>query len=373
MQKSMQINWQNPWSDGPWGNKPQPPKDSSNNTSPPPRNSNKNPNQKPNPDFFDNIFNAFNDIFAKFFDGNKPKYKNIFIVLLILWLSLGIYKVNSNENAVVLYFGKFYQVSGPGLNYYIPYPIGQLIKKNVTGVNSEEFGFSSIENKYLNRNLNAESLMLSGDENIVDVQFQIQWQIADIKDFIFNVADPNQSIRKSAESAMREIVARTPIASILSDGKQQIEEDAKILLQEILDLYGTGVRIVRVQLRRVDPPSQVRDAFLDVQTAKADKEKEINQAQAYSNDVIPRAKGIASQIKEEADAYASQVVANAYGEASRFSAVYNQYAKSKQVTKKRIYLETMEKIYGQNEKIYIDKNVSKNMILPYFYQPNKTN
>ena len=218
----------------------------------------------------------------------------------------------------------------------------------------------------MSRNFNAESLMLTGDENIVDIQFQIQWQIADIKDFVFNIAEPNQSIRKSAESAMREIIARTPIAQALSDGKMQIEQDAKNLLQEILDSYQAGIRIVLVQLRRVDPPEQVIDAFRDVQTAKADKEKEINQAQAYANDIIPRARGSASQMKEESEAYAKQVVSLAQGEAARFISVYNEYSKARQVTKRRIYLETMEKIYGDADKIYIDKSVSKGAITPYF-------
>jgi membrane protease subunit HflK len=365
----------------PWGSNWQPPKNntqttqnnqnSSNNNNQNSGNNNnqnkKSPKNSKTPFFLDNIDDILQQIINKFYRNNKPNYRNIIIAILVLWLSLGIYKVNPSENAIILYFGKFSQVASPGLNYYVPYPFGQLIKKNITAVNIEEFGFSSLENKYLNRNLNAESLMLTGDENIVDVQFQIQWQISDIKDFVFNIADPYQSIRQSAESAMREIIARNPIANALSDGKLQIEDDAKSLLQEILNSYVSGVRIVKVQLRRVDPPSQVRDSFLDVQTAKADKEKEINQAQAYANDIIPRAKGLASQMKEEAEAYAKQVVANSQGETSRFLAVYNQYAKSKQVTKKRIYLETMEKIYSQNEKIYLDKNISKNMVMPYFF------
>ncbi len=359
----------------PWGSSWQPPK---NNQQPTQNNqsnnkqNNQNNQQKPpknpkDPFFFNNLDDILQQIIKKFYHNNQPNYRNIAIAVFAIWLSLGVYKVNPSENGVVLYFGKFSQVASPGLNYYLPYPVGQLIKKNVTAVNIEEFGFSSLENKYLNRNLNAESLMLTGDENIVDVEFQIQWQISDIKDFVFNIADPYQSIRQSAESSMREIIARNPIANALSDGKLQIEDDAKNLLQEVLNSYASGIRIVKVQLRRVDPPSQVRDSFLDVQTAKADKEKEINQAQAYANDIIPRAKGLASQMKEEAEAYAKQVVANSEGEASRFLAVYNQYAKSKQVTKKRIYLETMEKIYSQNEKIYIDKNISKNMVMPYFF------
>jgi membrane protease subunit HflK len=302
------------------------------------------------------------------FGGKTPKSIAGLVVLAIvlLWLSLGIYKVDSDENATVLYFGKFYAISTPGLNYHIPYPFGEVIKKSVTTINAEEFGFASNSRKSDARNFDAESLMLTGDENIVDIEFQIQWQIADIKDFVFNIANPNQAIRKGAEGAMREIIARTPIASALSDGKEKIEQETKDLLQQTLDSYGAGVRIVLVQLRRVDPPLQVIDAFRDVQTAKADKEKEINQAQSYANDIIPRARGTAAQMKEQSQAYAKEVVTNSQGEAGRFLSVYNQYLSAKQVTKKRIYLETMEKIYRDMDKVLIDKGAAKSSVMPYF-------
>ncbi len=320
--------------------------------------------------FFEKILNYLKKLFDDKPNGELPKSLIGMIVLgiSIFWLSLGFYKVNTDENAVLLYFGKFYKVATPGLNYHIPYPFGKVIKKSVTAVNIEEFGFTSnsSKKKNLNRDLNAESIMLTGDENIVDIEFQVQWQIADVKDFTFNLVDPTQSIRASAESAMREIIARTPIAGALSDGKGKIEQETKDLLQEILNSYQAGVRIVLVQLRRVDPPEQVINSFRDVQTAKADKEKEINEAQAYANDIIPRARGEAAQMKEQASAYAQEVVANAQGEAARFTAVYNQYTKSKQVTKKRIYLETMEKIYRDNDKIFIDKSAAKSGVMPYF-------
>lgn len=363
-----------PWGNGPWGSQP---KNDENNSSGKKNQDNKNNKSNKNnngKDFIDKIIEKTNNFFKKIFDNKKqnPAPKSgiglLALVVLLVYLSFGFYKVDPDENAVTLYFGKFYKITDPGLNYHIPFPFGQVIKKSVTNVNTEEFGFSSNKknpDKY-GRNFNAESLMLTGDENIVDIQFQIQWQIADIKDFVFNIAEPNQSIRKSAESAMREIIARTPIAQALSDGKMQIEQDAKNLLQEILDSYQAGVRIVLVQLRRVDPPEQVIDAFRDVQTAKADKEKEINESQAFANDIIPRARGTASQMKEEAEAYSKQVVANAQGEASRFLAVYSEYSKAKQVTKRRIYLETMEKIYGDADKIYIDKNSQSGGLMPYF-------
>ncbi len=325
---------------------------------------------------FDEFFKKTEDFlknnFGKTYPGDglnrqaKSMLGLIILATVFLWLTLGIYKVEPDENAAVLYFGKFYKIATPGLNYYIPYPFGEVIKKSVTTVNTEEFGFSSVNKKSEKRNLDAESLMLTGDENIVDIEFQVQWQISDIKDFVFNIAEPNQSIRKSAESAMREIIARTPIADALSDGKGKIEQETKTLLQEILDSYKAGVRVVLVQMRRVDPPIQVIDAFRDVQTAKADKEKEINQAQSYANDIIPRARGTASQMKEQAEAYSKEVVSNAEGEAGRFLAVYNEYNKSKQLTKKRIYIETMEKIYRDIDKVYIDRSAARSGVTSYF-------
>lgn len=323
----------------------------------------------------DNFSKKVDDFFKKFEqtknsgngNGNGPKnlfeQKNpkklaglIILGVVTLWLSFGFYKINPDENGIVLYFGKFSYISTPGLNYYIPFPFGQLIKKSVTAVNTEEFKHN---------NKDEQSLMLTGDENIVDIEFQVQWQISNIEQFAFNVADPQLTIRKAAESAMREVIARTPISEALSDGKSRIEMTTKDLLQQNLDSYKTGVRILLVQLRRVDPPAQVIDAFRDVQTAKADKEKEINQAQAYANDIVPRARGTAAQMFEQAEAYRQEVIANAQGEADRFTAVQKQYAGAKVVTKKRMYLETMEKIYHDIDKVVIDKNAAKSNVTTY--------
>ncbi len=307
----------------------------------------------------------------KFFEEfNKSPKKIIGLISLgitLLWLLSGFYKVDSDENAVILYFGKFYAVSTPGLNYHIPYPFGKVIKQSVTRVNTEEFGYnSSNSNKKNNRNFEAESLMLTGDENIVDIEFQVQWQVANIEHFTFNIDEPNLSIRKAAESAMREIIARTPISEALSDGKSKIEQSSRDLLQQTLDSYQSGVRVILVQLRRVDPPAQVIDAFRDVQTAKADKEREINEAQSYANDIIPRARGNAAQMEGQAEAYRQQVIADAQGEANRFLAIYNQYSKAKQVTRNRIYTQTMEEIYRNMNKVVIDQSSSKSGVTPYF-------
>lgn len=360
-----------PW--GPWsGQKPQNP----NQPGQKPSDSQNNPTNKDIDDQIDEIVKKSQKFLKKLFGGGNsgsgggfksPNYfpKSIFglvmMGIVILWLMSGIYKVNSDENGLVLYFGKFYSVATPGLNYHIPTPFGKVIIKNVTRVNTEKFG----SNHNGRNTTNSQSLMLTGDENIVDIDFQIQWQISDIKDFVFNIAQPELAIRKSAESAMREVIAKTPIAYALSDGKARISLETKTLLQQILDSYGAGVRIVLVQLQRADPPAQVIDAFRDVQTAKADKEREINQAQAYSNDIIPRARGDASKITENAKAYKQQVIADAEGQVSRFNAIYNQYVKSRVVTRKRMYFENMERVYKDIDKIIIDKNISKSGVVPY--------
>lgn len=336
----------------------------------------------------DDIFQKGEDFIKKILGeafgegGNKNSRKSsnndgkkitgiVSLFLILLWLSTGFYKVEPDEEAVILYFGKFHSISTPGLGYHIPYPVGEVIKLSVTNVNTEEFGFSTANRSYQNRNLDAESLMLTGDENIVDIEFQIQWQISDIKNFIFNISDQILTIRKSSESAMREIIARTPISDALAEGKKRIEDQTKVLLQEILDSYDAGVRIALVQLRRVDPPSQVIDSYRDVQTARANNREVINKAESYANDVIPRAKGKAAKMIEEAEAYKKEVIAKAEGEIGRFLEVYNQYSRARVVTKKRIYLETMEKIYGEIDKIIIDGNASKSGIVPYLPLNNK--
>jgi membrane protease subunit HflK len=339
--------------------------------------SNQQPNQqnqgnKTNNNTSNNSNNGNKNSLDRFIDNmfENPKFAVITILttLITFWLFSGFYKVNADENAAVFYFGKFSNVTTPGLNYHLPYPFGKAIKQSVTNVKTEEFGFSSKSKRNVDKKIfDAESLMLTGDENIVDIEFQVQWQIVDIKKFILNVYDPNNTIRNSAESSMREIIAKTPIVFALSDGKKQIAEDAKKLLQETLDYYQMGVKINLVQLHQVDPPSQVISSFRDVQTAKADKEKEINQAQAYANDIVPRARGEASQVVEDAEAYKSRIVADASGESERFISIYNQYKNAKQITKSRIYLETMEEVYGNTDKIIIDSKIGKSAL---FYLPN---
>jgi membrane protease subunit HflK len=366
------MNFSKLRSDNPWGSYDDGNKKSSNG-------------KKSNEPNVEDLLSQSQDFFKKLFGnggGKKPQNENpvskslfgiIILVIISIWLASGIFKINPYQNGLVLLFGKYHKIAEPGLNYHIPYPLGRVIKRSVSKINTEKFEASSSVSQnsrnsfYSNRRSYREvdTLMLTGDENIVDIDFEVQWQISNIKDFVFNLEDPILAVRKAAESAMRAVIAKTPIVSALSDGKKQIESAVKTRLQEVLDSYGAGVSINLVQLRRVDPPSEVIDSFRDVQTARADKEKEINKAEAYSNSMIPDARGKAEKKIQEAEAYKAEVIANAEGQASRFNAVYYQYARAKIVTRKRIYLETMEKIYKNINKIIIDKDVSKSGMIPF--------
>ena len=209
-----------------------------------------------------------------------------------------------------------------------------------------------------------ESLMLTGDENIVNIDFSVFWVIKDAGKFLFKIQDPQGTVKAAAETAMREVIARSNIQSILTEGRSVIENDTEVIIQEILDEYNSGIQITQVQTQKADPPDQVIDAFRDVQAARADMERSKNEAEAYANDVIPRARGEAQKILQAAEAYKKQVVAKAEGEASRFLSIYNEYAKAKQVTQERMFLETMEKVLADINKIIIDKNAGSGVV-PY--------
>lgn len=346
--------------------------------------------QKPSssqPNDFDALIKQSQDKFKDFFGGNFNGMNNAKLFLLILlgsfliWLFSGFYIVDAEEQAVITRFGKFHRTADPGLNYRIPSPIEQDIKQKVTRIEREEVGFrstgSTSAGNYVQtrttaqRNIPEESLMLTGDENIVDINFEVQWKIRNIKDFVFNVYRPKDTVKSAAESAMREVIGNTPIAAALAEGRSTIESKSKDLLQKTLDSYGAGVEIVRLQMLKVDPPAQVVDAFRDVQTARADKEREINQAQAYQNDIIPRARGDASRLVQEAEGYKQEVIARSKGDASRFVAVYEEYKGAKDVTKQRLYMETMEDILQGMDKIIIDSKGSQG-VLPYLPLPQLT-
>ncbi len=269
-------------------------------------------------------------------------------------------------------FGKYERTASTGLNYHLPEPIEQIIKEKVETLRKEEIGFRSNANGRDNASDNAnpshnvmqESLMLTGDENIVDINFIVQWKISSLKNYIFNIFNSRETVRSVSESAMREIVGNTTIDSAIAEGRSNIEHEAKILLQKILDSYNSGVEITTLKLLRADPPAEVIDAFRDVQTAKTDKEREINRALAFHNEVLPKARGEAAQITSESEGYKKEVVERAKGEAGRFDLIYNQYKIAKDITKKRLYLEAMEDILQGMDKIIID-NQKNTGVVPY--------
>ena len=301
---------------------------------------------------------------------SKKGFALLIAVLLVLWMASGIYFVKADEQGVVLRFGAYQRTTGAGVNYHLPYPIESVATPRVTVINRVEVGTRSGmgSRKGGETSIPEESLMLTGDENIIDINFEVQWKISDAPNFLFNIRGPEETVRAVAESAMREVIGTTKIATVLAEGKLLVEQNTKKLMQDTLDNYKGGIEIVRVNLLKADPPSQVIDAFRDVQTARADLETSRNQAESYRNDVIPKARGEAEKMILDAEAYKQEVIARAQGEASRFSSVYKEYTQAKDVTKKRMYLETMESILqGMNKIIVEGKNTQG--VLPYLPLP----
>ena len=302
--------------------------------------------------------------------GNKPIYIGL-VVLLVLWALSGLYRVLPDEQGVVLRFGQFTKTTQPGLNYHIPFPIERVFTPKVTKVNRIDVGFRSASDSGRSSGIgdvSEESLMLTGDENIVDIDYSVFWVIKDAGKFLFNIQSPLETVKAASETAMREVIAKSKIQSILTEGRSKIEVEVQEITQGILDEYGSGIQVTQVQTQKADPPDQVIDAFRDVQAARADMERSKNEAEAYANDVIPRARGEAAKILQAAEAYKKEVVAKAEGEASRFLAIYNEYAKAKQVTQERMFLETMETVLADINKIIIDKE-SGSGVVPYLPLP----
>ena len=303
--------------------------------------------------------------------GSKPIFLGL-IILVIIWVASGLYRVLPDEQGVVLRFGKFVNSTQPGLNYHIPYPIETALTPKVTKVNRIDVGFRTGSDTGFSSagiaDVPEESLMLTGDENIVNIDFSVFWVIKDAGKFLFKIQDPQGTVKAAAETAMREVIAKSKIQPILTEGRSQIEVETQEIIQDILDEYNSGIQITQVQTQKADPPDQVIDAFRDVQAARADMERSKNEAEAYANDVIPRARGEAAKILQAAEAYKKQVVARAEGEASRFISIYTEYALAKEVTQERMYLETMEKVLASIDKVIIEKNASSGVI-PYLPLP----
>jgi len=285
----------------------------------------------------------------------------IFGIALIFWLFTGVYTVGPDEVGVVQRFGKYDRIVQSGLNYHMPFPIETVKTPKVTEVKRIEVGFRTVgKNQY--RTVERESLMLTGDENIVDAELIVQYKIKEPINYLFNFIGPELTLREASEASLRTVVGRHNIDEALTSGKLMIQEETKELLQSILDKYGTGVHVVAVQLQDVSPPKQVIDAFKDVASAKEDKNRMINEAEGYRNDVIPKARGEAQAMIREAEGFRESRIKRAEGDVAKFKAILKEYSKAKDVTRERLYLEAMEGILPGLEKYIVPNGEDGNLL-----------
>jgi membrane protease subunit HflK len=355
------MPWSNqgggPWgsgSKGPWGSGPQSP-------------------GGPTPPDLEDLLRRSQDKLKNVLPGGNLGGKG-FAVLAVLaaavWGASGFFIVQPGELGTVLRFGKYVRDVPAGWGYHLPYPIETVLKPNIERISAINVGMRLVEDARRGttmRDVPEESLMLTGDENIVDVDFTAFWKIKpnEAGNYLFNIQNPEGTVKAVAESAMREVIGRSNIQPILTGARQNIENAVHDLMQKTLDDYGAGILITQVQLQKVDPPAQVIDAFRDVQAARADLERAQNEAQTYANRVVPEARGRVAQILQAAEAYREQTVAEATGQTARFLKVYEEYAKAPQVTRERMYLETMERLFGGTDKIILDSGTSGSGVIPY--------
>ncbi len=287
-------------------------------------------------------------------------------VLIGIWFLSGFYRVQTDQQGVVLRFGEWVNTTSPGLNWHLPYPIETVMTPSVERINQINIGFRQIGGGQSSseRDVEGESLMLTGDQNIIDIDFSVQWKISDAGRYLFNIRDPEGTVKIAAESAMREIIGRTDIQPALTEARAEIENKTKDLLQEILASYESGILVTGLKLQNVQPPDQVVDAFNDVQRALQDRDRLRNEAQAYRNDLIPQARGEAQKMVQEAEAYRERISNEAEGEAERFNQVLSAYQVNPAVTKRRMYLETMQNVFARTDKVLMDAN-STGGTVPY--------
>ena len=340
------------WNDPQWGN-----------------NGNK---KNPGPPDLDELWRKFNQRLSGLFGGKNgnqsPPTGNmmgggnllglLMGLLVLLWVASGFYIVDTGQRGVVLRFGKYVETTDPGPRWHLPWPIESREIVNVDQVRTVEVGYrNTVKNKALK-----ESLMLTDDENIIDLQFAVQYILKDPKEFLFVNRDPEDSVLQVAETAMREIVGKNKMDFVLYEGRAEIAVRAKKEMQEILDRYKTGISISQVTLQNIQPPEEVQSAFDDAVKAGQDRERLKNEAQAYANNVIPSAQGVAARLTQEAEGYRQAVTANAQGEASRFSQIFAEYSKAPQVTRQRMYLDTMQTVMSNTSKILVDQKGGNSLL-----------
>ncbi len=286
----------------------------------------------------------------------------IIVVAAVIWLLTGFYIVNQGEHGVVLRFGMKSEITQAGLRWHLPFPIESVEKVNVEKVSTIEIGYRSNPRTGGKSKVPKEALMLTEDENIIDIEFAVQYKIKDAAEYLFNVRDPEVTIAQATESAVREVVGKSTLDFALTEGRDQVSRSSRELLQQILDRYNIGVHIVTVETQKAQPPDEVKPAFDDAVKAREDEQRLINEAEAYANDVIPRARGGAARLIQEAEGYKASVIARADGDARRFTQIANEYVKAPAVTRERLYIETMEQVLSSTTTIFIDQKAGNNLI-----------
>jgi membrane protease subunit HflK len=352
-----------PWNDnanpGPWGS----PSGGDDKRDQPRRPSGGGPRRPGGPDFnagFEQLSNRLRDLLGG--SGGQPRGRMLAIIgggLVAIWLASGVYQVASNELGIITTFGAYTGRTNPGLNYHLPAPIQSVEKVPFTTLNKTEVGGTPAADAP------SEGLMLTGDEQIIDLDFTVTWRVADPAAYLFAIREPRESVKAAAESAMREIVGKTSLQPIVSTARGQVQRETAELLQRTLDSWGAGITVVEVQISRANPPREVVAAFRDVQSAEQDAESAVNEANTYKNRVINEAKGDAAKIVQAAQGYREQAVREAQGEAARFNQIYGEYRRAPGVTRDRLYIETMQRILQGSNKVVIDaKGATAPIILP---------
>ena len=330
--------------------------------------------QTPPPDL-EEMLRRGQDRFRRWMPGLRGGRGLILLLLVVIaiWLLTGFYRVQPDEQGVVLRWGEWTKTTQPGLNYHLPWPFETVITPKVTKINRAEIGYRTVVDSNrgaFTRPVPDESLMLTGDENIIDVKFTAFWRIRDAGKFLFNIQAPERTVRDAAESAMREVIGKTRLQSALAEERLLLAQQTHELTQSILDYYGAGIEVTQIEPQDIAPPEAVVASFRDVQAARADQERAKNEAESYRNDVIPRARGAAERLVQEGTAYKEQIVAQAEGEAARFVSIYGEYVQNEDVVRRRMYLETMETVLGGIDKILIDAGAQGSSgVVPYLPLP----
>ena len=322
---------------------------------------------QPPPDL-EELLRRSQDSVKRFMPGGMGTGRGVSLIIAIIlffWGVSGFYRVQPDEQGVELLFGRYAKTTEPGLNYWFPAPLGEVQTPKVTLTNQITIGFRGVPNTTNVRDVPAESLMLTGDENIVDVDFVVQWRIREAGEFLFNIRSPEQTVKLAAESSMREVVGQNTLDFVTTDGREVVGQRAQAVLQEILDTYEAGISILEIRVQASNPPPEVIDAFNDVQRANQDQERLRNEALAYRNDIVPRAAGEAARMTNSAEAEKERQIREAQGQAQRFNAFYETYKANKDVTSRRLYLEAMQEVFGKSDKFILDEKEGGQGVVPY--------